>query len=62
MAGSTLTVVMDHMEKSTGDWQPQRQAAQTRKRGDTVCEYHVVSLLLNLSKLTGVEFQSLAHI
>lgn len=49
------------MVKSTRDRYPQRQPARGKGR-DTVCEHPVVSLFLNLSKLTGVESKLLARI
>ena len=43
-------------------WQAVHLQPARGKGGDTVREHHVVSLFLNLSKLTGVESKLLAHI
>ena len=41
MAGTTLTVLMDHIVKSTGGRHPQMKKAWTGKGGNTIREHHV---------------------
>lgn len=57
MDGTTLTVLMDHIMKSTRGRYHQMKRAWTRKGGNN--HLFVVSLFLNLFKLTGMDLNQL---